>query len=393
VNVVDLVLIVAVLIFAITGWRKGFLYGLLSLLGFLAGAAVGLWLAPKLVGGWKDGLPKALTALVVVFFLATMGQVLVGMVGRRLHGAITWRPAVILNQAAGAVLSVLSILLVAWFAADIFVGSSSSSLARDVRRSEVLGMVDNIIPMDAHKLTGQIEAMFTDTGFPDVFTGLGPEPVQPVGPPDSAIVRRDGVVEAASQTVKVIGDAPSCDISLEGSGFPFAPNRIMTNAHVVAGVRNPEVLVGGSGETFPAEVVYFDPALDVAVLAVPDLPVDPLQFSLEVERGESVAIIGYPEDGPLTATPGRVRDVQSARGLDIYSDDAVVREIIAMRADVRPGNSGGPVVDRTGDVVGVVFASSADRDDTGYALTARQVAPAVTAGVSATDEVSTRGCT
>ena len=170
-NVVDLILVVAMLIFAITGWRKGFLYGLLSLVGFLCGAAVGLWLAPKLVGSWKDGLPKALTALVVVFFLATMGQVLVGMVGRRLHGAVTWRPAVVLNQAAGAVLSVLSILLVAWFAADLFVGSSSSSLARDVRHSQVLGMVDDIMPMDAHVLTGQIQTMFTDSVFPEVFTG------------------------------------------------------------------------------------------------------------------------------------------------------------------------------------------------------------------------------
>ena len=244
-NVVDLVLVVAMLIFALTGWRRGFLYGLLSLVGFLIGAAVGLWLAPKLVGGWQDGLPKALTALIIVFFLASLGQVLVGMVGRRLHGAVTWRPAVILNQSAGAVLSVMSILLVAWFAADIFVGSSSSSLARDVRKSQVLGAVDNIIPLDAHVLTGQIQTMFADTGFPDVFTGIGPEPVQPVGEPDSAIARRPAVVKAGAQTVKVLGRAPTCDTNLEGSGFAFAPRRVMTNAHVVAGVRHPKVVVGG----------------------------------------------------------------------------------------------------------------------------------------------------
>ena len=392
-NVVDLVLVVAILIFALTGWRKGFLYGLLSLIGFLAGAAVGLWLAPKLVGSWKDGLPKALTALVVVFFLATMGQVLVGMVGRRLHGAVTWRPAVILNQAAGAVLSVLSILLVAWFAADIFVGSSSSSLVRDVRRSQVLGMVDNIIPLDAHLMTSQIQTMFSDTGFPEVFTGIGPEPVKPVGPPDPAIARRKGVVEAAAQTVKILGRAPACGVNLEGSGFPFAPNRVMTNAHVVAGVRSPDVAVGGTGKTYPAKVVYFDAQIDVAVLAVPGLPADPLQFSLDAERGDSVAVIGYPEDGPLTATPGRVRDVQYAGGRDIYSHDDVLREIVSMRVEVRPGNSGGPVVDGNGEVIGVVFASSSEGSDTGYALTARQVAPAVTAGVSAIDEVSTGGCT
>ena len=181
-------------------------------------------------------------------------------------------------------------------------------------------------------------------------------------------------------------------MNLEGSGFPFAPNRIMTNAHVVAGVRPPVVVVGGTGKTYSAEVVYFDADIDVAVLAVPGLPVKPLKFSLDAERDESIALIGYPEDGPLTATPGRVREVQSARGRDIYDNDAVVREILSMRAQVRPGNSGGPVVDKNGDVIGVVFATSQERDETGYALTSRLVAPAVTAGVSAVDGVSTGGC-
>jgi len=393
VNVVDLVLVVACLIFAITGWRRGFLYGLLSLAGFLCGAAVGLWLAPRLVGSWQDGLPKALTALLIVFFLASLGQVLVGMVGRRLDGAVTWRPAVILNQSAGAVLSVLSILLVAWFAADIFVGSSSGSLARDVRKSQVLGAVDNIIPLDAHVLTGQIQTMFADTGFPEVFTGIGPEPVQPVGPPASAIAQREAVQDAGRQTVKVLGRAPACSVNLEGSGFTFAPDRVMTNAHVVAGVPHPKVVVGGTGEAYDATVVYFDRAIDVAVLAVPDLPTKALTFSMKAERGENVGVVGYPEDGPLTVTPGRVRDVMTARGRDIYGSNIVVREIVAMRADVRPGNSGGPVVNRDGEVVGMVFANSADHENTGYALTSEQVAPAVAEGVAAADRVSSGGCT
>ena len=391
-NVVDVVLLVAILIFAVTGWRKGFLYGLLSLAGFITGAAVGFWLAPKIVGSWHDGLPKALTALVVVFFMASMGQVLVGMLGRRLHGAVTWRPAVVLNQAAGAVLSVMSILLVAWFLADIFVSSSSSSLARDVRKSQVLGMVDQVMPLNAHVLTGQIQGMFSNTGFPEVFTGIGPEPVPPIGPPDSAIARRPEVVSAAAQTVKIVGTAPSCSVHLEGSGFAFAPERIMTNAHVVAGVRNPEVLLGGTGRAYPATVVYFDPNVDVAVLDVPGLPAHPLQFSLDAKPGESVAVIGYPEDGPLAKTPGRVRDEQTAPGSDIYKNGHVVRQVLSLRADVRPGNSGGPVVDRNGKVLGVVFASSVDSPQTGYALTSRQVAPAVTAGVAAVDQVSTGGC-
>ncbi|MEO8329373.1 MAG: CvpA family protein, partial [Candidatus Nanopelagicales bacterium] len=232
-NVVDLVLFVAMLVFALTGWRKGFIYGLLSLAGFLVGAAVGLLLAPKLVNSWQDGLIKALTALVIVFMLAMLGQVLTGMAGRRLNAVVTLRPAVLLNQAAGAVLSVVALLLVAWFAADIFASASSSSLARDVRKSQVLGVVDHVMPVDAHAATGQLQAMFDDSNFPDVFAGFGPEPFKPVGAPDSAIAGRPGVVDASTQTVKVLGRAPACSSNLEGSGFAFAPNRVLTNAHVV----------------------------------------------------------------------------------------------------------------------------------------------------------------
>jgi S1-C subfamily serine protease len=133
--------------------------------------------------------------------------------------------------------------------------------------------------------------------------------------------------------------------------------------------------------------------MDLAVLAVPDLPVDPLKFTMESETGQSVAVVGYPQDGPLLRTPGRIRDVQPALGSDIYGDGRVLREILSIRAEVRPGNSGGPVVDRNGKVVGVVFASSVDSDNTGYAMTAEQVAPAVTGGVSAVSEVRTGACT
>ncbi len=171
-NVVDVVLAVAILVFAVTGWRRGFLFGLLSLVGFVAGAVVGFWLAPMLVGSWNDGLPKAISALVIVFLLAIGGQVIVGMAGRRLGGVVAAGPASVLNSAAGAVLSVVSVLLVVWFAASLFASNSSSALARDVRQSQLLGVIDNIVPMDATEVSGQLESMFSDSGFPKVFSGI-----------------------------------------------------------------------------------------------------------------------------------------------------------------------------------------------------------------------------
>ena len=391
-NVVDIVLGVAILVFAINGWRRGFLYGLLALAGFVVGAIVGLWVAPMLVGSWHEGLPKALSALVIVFLFAMAGQVLVGIAGRRLDGVVTWKPAALFNSAAGAVLSVVVVLMVLWFAASLFASGSDSPLARNVRQSEVLGVVDDLMPMDATQVSGELEAMFSNSGFPEVFGGLGPEPVKSVMPPNSAIANRTTVVQSAAQTVKVTGDAPSCNETVTGSGFAFAPNRVMTNAHVVAGVQDPQVSIGGNGKPLDATVVYFDPKVDVAVLAVPDLPVQPLTFASNVERNQNVAVIGYPEEAGLTVSPGRVRDVQLAAGRDIYSTDRVVRQILSMRTQVRPGNSGGPVVNDAGKVVGVVFASSLDSDDTGYAMTADEVSEAVTAGTAAAGEVHTGSC-
>ncbi|MCZ3389051.1 MAG: MarP family serine protease [Actinomycetia bacterium] len=390
-SVIDIVLLVAALLFAITGWRRGLVYGLLSLVGFLTGAAVGLWLAPKVVDSWQDGLPKALTALAIVFVFAALGQVLVGMVGRRLQGAVTWGPMVKLNNVGGAALSVFTMLLVVWFLAGVYATGNSSSLARDVRQSQVIGAVDALMPVEAYTVTGQIQTMYDQTGFPTVFTGLGPEPIKTIGAPDSAILRNEPVVQAAAQTVKILGQAPSCTAGLEGSGFAFAPGRVLTNAHVVAGVKSIQV-VTPDGNAVDGEVVYFDPDMDLAVIDAPDLAVRPLTFSDSAARGDNVAVIGYPENGGLEATPARVRDELVAPGNDIYGEGTVVRQVLSLRANVRPGNSGGPVVNKDGQVVGVVFAASLDQDDTGYAMTSRQVASAVAGGLAADKPVSTGPC-
>ena len=390
-SVIDIVLLVAALLFAVTGWRRGLVYGALSLVGFLVGAGVGLWLAPLVVDSWEDGLPKAIVALVIVFLFAALGQVLVGMVGRRLQGAVTWGPLVKLNNVGGAGLSVFTMLLIVWFLAGVYTTGNPSSLARDVRQSQVIGAFDALMPFESFVLSGQIESMYDETGFPTVFSGLGPEPIQSIGAPNSAILRNEAVVQAAAQTVKILGTAPTCNAGLEGSGFAFAPGRVLTNAHVLAGVRSVQV-VTEDGRAVDGDVVYFDPDMDLAVIAAPELTVRPLTFSGSATRGDDVAVIGYPENGGLEAMPARVRDELVAPGNDIYGEGTVVREVLSLRADVRPGNSGGPVVNKSGEVVGVVFAASVDRDDTGYAMTSRQVASAVAEGLSADKPVSTGPC-
>ena len=182
-------------------------------------------------------------------------------------------------------------------------------------------------------------------------------------------VAQSGAVQASrGSIIKVRGIAPSCSRQVEGSGFVYGAQRVMTNAHVVAGVQSPRVVLGAS--QLPARVVLFDPDRDVAVLAVPDLDRPALAFSAPAAPGANAIVAGYPEDGPFSAVPARVRNRQFARGPDIYSQGTVTRDIYAVRAKVLPGNSGGPLLATDGRVYGVVFAAATDDADTGYALTA-----------------------
>jgi S1-C subfamily serine protease len=390
-NAIDLALVLGIVVFAVVGWKRGFLYGLFSLLGFLLGASVGLALAPRLLRSWDPGWGRAVVAVVVVLFAAILGQLVVGYGGKWLSDRVTWRPAEVVDSLAGALLSVTVMLLVAWLVAALTVGIGADPLTRQVRMSSVLDLVDNVMPSQAQEAVGQIDHLIQSSGFPQVFAGLSAAPIPPVASPDPAVLRRPGVRAASQATVKVVGTAASCARSIEGSGFAFAPERVMTNAHVVAGVEHPTVSIGDT--SIRATVVYFDPKLDLAVLDVPGLKAKPLVFQPDVGRGAPVVVLGYPENGPLDAQPARVRAVQSARGNDIYDKNPVLREVLSLRAQVYPGNSGGPVVDASGRVVGVVFADSLDSPDTAYAISANQAMDAVASGVGATSAVRTGGCT
>jgi S1-C subfamily serine protease len=214
-----------------------------------------------------------------------------------------------------------------------------------------------------------------------------------VSPPNTGIVASPGVQTAAASTVKSVGDAEGCERRIEGSGFVYAPERVMTNAHVVAGVQDPVVYVDGRGRGLRAQVVEFDPQLDVAVLRVPGLELDPLRFATAtVPSTTDAAVIGYPGDGPLRLAAARVRTATTAVGQDVYGGGRVVRQIYSLRAEVRPGNSGGPLVGADGSVLGVVFAASREDPETGYALTSAQVAEVAARGADATDDVWSARC-
>jgi len=399
VDALDLVLLVAVIGFAVSGYRQGFVVGVLSLVGFVGGGLLGAQLAPPLARGLgltADGGRAPGFGLIAVVAFAVVGQVVTAAVGAFLRRRLVWHPLRALDSAAGALVSVVSVLLVAWGLARVVVQTDLDTVKRQVRDSRVLNAVDALVPTTADQLLASLLRLVDSTGFPKVFSGLDGERIVPAAPPDPAVLGLPGVRAASASIVKVTGSAPSCSRRVEGTGFLYAPERVMTNAHVVAGVARPQVQVGAPGATarvLDATVVLYDPQRDLAVLRVPGIGGRPLVLDDAPESaGADGAVAGYPQNGPFDARPARVRARQQIVGPDIYGSSQVRREVYVLYAVVRPGNSGGPFLDPQGRVDGVVFAASTQDPQTGYALTAAEVLPDARAGRTATGAVSTLGC-
>ena len=391
-NLLDVVILVAVVVFGVSGYRQGFVVGALSFVGFLGGAALGANVAKpfaELIGATDNG---ALVGIAVVVALAVAGQILFTTLGVAIRRRVTWRPGATVDSVAGAALSALSVLLVAWLVAMAVYRSPFDGLARQVRGSEVLTTVDAGMPDPVRNAFADLRQLVDENGFPEVFAGFGGERIVPADPPAAGIALDPQVSASAASILKVRGVAESCSRRVEGSGFVFAPQRVMTNAHVVAGVAEPQVEVGRA--MLDAHVVVFDPDRDVAVLVVPGLDRPPLAFqtSPDGRAGDDAAVAGYPRDGPYHVGAARIRNRQTARAPDIYSRGTVLRDIFAVRGQILPGHSGGPLLSADGTVYGVIFAAATDDPQTGYALTADEVAAPARTGLTAVADVSTQGC-
>ncbi len=391
-SVLDVVLLVVLLGYAVSGFRQGLVVGALSVVSFLLGAAAGMSLLPDLVSSWAPGWRRTAAVVAGVLAMAWLAQVLGGLLGRRLRDVVSWRSARLLDSLLGALAAVVVVGLVLWFVAGAVRGGPLPALSRAVASSEVVRVVDQVVPPQASGLFASFRRVVLAQDFPRVFSGVAAEPIAPVPPPDAAVVG-PAAGAAAGGVVKVTGAAPACDRGREGTGFVIAPQRVVTNAHVVAGVDAPRVQVTGEGELLPGTVVVFDAARDLAVLAVPGLAAAPLGLGRELGTSADAVVAGFPLDGPYTAVPARVREVLTARGQDIYAQGEVVREVYSLATTVEPGNSGGPLLDGAGSVVGVVFARSLDDPGTGYALTLDEAAPVLQAAEAASQPVGTGGCT
>ncbi|GGT38434.1 serine protease [Streptomyces purpureus] len=393
----DILLLVAAVWFAIVGYRQGFVVGILSVIGFLGGGLVAVYLLPviwdQLTGDSEVSTTWAVVAVVIVIVCASVGQAFTTHLGNRLRRHITWTPARALDATGGALVNVVAMLLVAWLIGSALAGTSLPTLGKEVRNSKVLLGVSRVMPSQASTWFTDFSSVLAQNGFPQVFSPFANEPITEVRAPDPALANSPVAARAQRSIVKVVGTAPSCGKVLEGTGFVFADRRVMTNAHVVGGVDEPTVQIGGEGKLYDAKVVLYDWRRDIAVLDVPDLDAPALSFTEgDARSGDGAIVAGFPENGGYDVRSARVRGRINANGPDIYHRGEVRRDVYSLFATVRQGNSGGPLLTPDGKVYGVIFARSLDDQNTGYALTVDEIREDITRGRTANQQVDSQGC-
>lgn len=388
----DIAVLAVAFIAAISGWRSGALGSMLSFAGVLLGAIAGVLLAPHVVAHIAAPRAKLFTALFLILGLVVVGEVAGVVLGRAVRGAIRNRPVRVIDSVIGVAVQLVVVLTAAWLLATPLTQSKDQpELAAAVRGSRVLAEVNEVAPTWLKTVPKRLSALLNTSGLPQVLEPFSRTPVIPVASPDPALSDNPVVTATAPSVLKIRSLAPSCQKVLEGSGFVIAPERVMTNAHVVAGSNS--VQVYASGKPLDATVVSYDPSVDIAILAVPHLSPPPLMFAQEEARtGTSVVVLGYPGGGNFTATPARIREAIKLSGPDIYRNpQPVTRDVYTIRANVEQGDSGGPLIDLNGQVLGVVFGAAVDDPDTGFVLTAGEVASQLEK-IGATQRVPTGAC-
>lgn len=390
-NWIDALVLVIAFAAVVAGARQGMVTAVASLAGVFIGLLLGFWLAPLLVERLAGPVSKVALTLAVLVFMVGLGETLGVVVGRAIRDRMHIESIRQIDSALGTVVLGLAVLVVAWLVALPLSSAGFPGLAAAVKRSTVLGAVDTVMPDAARQLPAELRRQLHSTGFPDVLAPFSQTPLAEVAPPDPALQNSPVVRTLQPSVLKVRGRASSCGRALEGTGFVVARERIMTNAHVVAGTD--DVLVETAGGRRPGTVVLYDPDTDIAVIAVPGLNAAPLRFAPSpAASGASAIVLGYPLDGPYQAAGARVREQIELRGPDIYDSHTVQRDVYTVRALVQSGNSGGPLVDPDGQVLGVVFGAAVDADDTGFVLTADEVADELAAGTARSSRVDTGAC-
>jgi len=384
----DLIIVAVLILFAISGYRRGISWVALSLIGLLVGLVLGAVFAPKLGHALShDPSVTSLIAIGVFFAFVVLIQGIGTAVGFRMRvvslrsGFARW------DSYLGVLLATIGTLAGTWYLGLIFSQSPWVALDDQIRGSVIERALDSFVPRPPGFLAS-IENILRGTNLPNPFASIAPGALPPLQIP--ALINTKGIRAAAAVTERVIADG--CGSGEAGTSWPIGRRYLATNAHVVAGSTHVDV-DAGDGSAHPATVVFFDPNVDVAVLYVPDLPYPALPtIDTDPDRGTSGAVIGYPGGQGEMVAAAAVRGTENATGYNIYGDKLVTRDIEVLAAHVIPGDSGGPLVNTAGAVIGMVFASSTTSPSEGYALSMPQIMPDLQQATSRTRPVSTSNC-
>jgi len=387
-NTIDLLII----LFAILSITRGFRIGLLrqagSTAGFIAGLFIGSWVGSIILSHESDSTTKLLTGLLTVlcggFIVMSIGEV----IGMRLKTQLLHSNILdTFDGTLGSVTSVATVLFTVWLGASLLLISPNTGLQQALNSSRVLGTLNSHLP-PATAFLSSLNKLINPNDFPEVFRGLEPNPDTTATVPSLATFN-PVIAAARASVVKVEGTG--CGGIVEGSGFVVQPNEIVTNAHVVAGVARPKVVDGNT--VLSSQVIWFDPDVDLAILRVNGLSGKPLTIDTNDQPFNTPGVVlGYPGGGDFNAQAAAVIDHFSAYGRNIYRQGNTVRDVYSLHAHIIPGNSGGPLIGKDGQVLGIVFATSTTYNNVGYALTGHQVAGELATAERSTTVYSTGSC-
>ncbi|MET0812456.1 MAG: MarP family serine protease [Microbacterium sp.] len=384
------VLVILILVAALAGGlARGFFASIGTLLGLAAGGVAAFWLTP-LVSAWVPTPGwRTVAVLVTVGVLLAGGAAVGSAIGAALRGGAERLRLGVVDRLFGGVAGVVIAALALVLAAPAVTAIGMPGVSSAVASSRVIQTIDILTPPFVDTALAELRSTVIDDGLPRLGGLLAPDasvdPAPPVALDDPALQT------AAASVARVSGTAFSCGRSFTGSGFVVSADRVVTNAHVVAGVETPVVELPGIGAR-EGRIVYFDAVDDLAVIAVDDLGVAPLVAAPTLGPGAAAAALGYPLGGPFTSSPASVLSVATVPVADIYGERQTLREVYSLQASVRPGNSGGPLVTADGRVAGVVFARAEDDAERGYAMTTAELAPVVERASSLSEPVSSGTC-
>jgi len=386
-TILDLALILTLLSYLIYGLRNGFLVTLGGIAGFAAGAVAAFFAVPivsDLVGdpGWR------LTAIIAATVaLMMLGHGLGTMIGRRIRSVVKPSPLRFVDRVVGGGVNVAVSALVMSMLAFSISALGVPMVSQQLADSKVISFIDGVTPTPLKASLAQLRSAVIGDGIPTLFEGIGGQPV----PVPDASTDTPALNRASASVLKIAGTAYQCGQNQTGTGFVVSAGRVVTNAHVVAGVPEPVVEVPGGG-ALPGRVVYFDSQHDLAVLAVDGLRSAPLQLSSNLPAGSQAAFAGYPHGGPFQSKPAAIRDIATVLVPDIYGNNAAPEDVYRLAGDVQPGNSGGPLLTTDGQVAGVVFAKSTSENSLGFAITMNDLGPVAAKASGLGDPVSPGQC-